>query len=156
MLYTRTLAGQHRLVHGPAMYPGWLPACRGCGGVVIKPRRSFCSADCVDALSIANDPAYARRAVARRDSGVCAGCGLDCGDLDNALMRLRHTDVAAWIAECDRLGLSPSERGRSVWEMDHIVPVTEGGGACGLENLRTLCIWCHRGETAELRKRRAA
>jgi 5-methylcytosine-specific restriction endonuclease McrA len=39
--------------------------------------------------------------------------------------------------------------------MDHRVPVVEGGGSCGLENLRTLCWACHRRETAELAKRRA-
>jgi len=41
------------------------------------------------------------------------------------------------------------------WEADHIVPVVEGGGLCGLENYRTLCLSCHRRETAELAKRRA-
>jgi 5-methylcytosine-specific restriction endonuclease McrA len=40
------------------------------------------------------------------------------------------------------------------WESDHIVPVVEGGGECGLEGLRTLCWRCHRAETAALAKRR--
>jgi 5-methylcytosine-specific restriction endonuclease McrA len=40
--------------------------------------------------------------------------------------------------------------------MDHIVPVIEGGGGCGLDNLRTLCRKCHVEETAALRKRMAA
>jgi len=31
--------------------------------------------------------------------------------------------------------------------------VAEGGGACGLDNLRTLCTPCHRAQTAALRKR---
>ena len=44
---------------------------------------------------------------------------------------------------------------RRLWEMDHIVPVVEGGGSCGLDNLRTLCVACHRKETAKLAKRRA-
>ncbi|MGO9970456.1 MAG: HNH endonuclease [Bryobacteraceae bacterium] len=29
----------------------------------------------------------------------------------------------------------------------------EGGGECDLENLRTLCVRCHREVTAELRQR---
>ncbi len=41
----------------------------------------------------------------------------------------------------------------TAWEMDHIVPVIEGGGGCGLENLRTLCIPCHRSVTRELKRR---
>lgn len=43
----------------------------------------------------------------------------------------------------------------TLWEVDHIIPVCEGGGACGLDNLRTLCLWCHRKETAKLAARRA-
>ena len=49
----------------------------------------------------------------------------------------------------------PSSRvhGGSLWDMDHIKPLIEGGGECGMENLRTLCWKCHKAETAELRKR---
>jgi hypothetical protein len=35
------------------------------------------------------------------------------------------------------------------------VPVVEGGGACDLQNLRTLCTSCHNQETAALAARRA-
>ena len=40
-----------------------------------------------------------------------------------------------------------------LWDMDHTKPVVEGGGECGLDNLRTLCVPCHLNETRELRKR---
>ena len=43
----------------------------------------------------------------------------------------------------------------SVWEADHIVPVVEGGGGCGLEGYRTLCQPCHAKETKALAARRA-
>lgn len=43
----------------------------------------------------------------------------------------------------------------SVWQADHIQPVVEGGGLCGLENLATLCLWCHRRKTSEQARRRA-
>jgi 5-methylcytosine-specific restriction endonuclease McrA len=46
-----------------------------------------------------------------------------------------------------------SRRRKSWWEADHILPVVEGGDS-NLENIRTLCIPCHRGETWELRRRR--
>ena len=39
------------------------------------------------------------------------------------------------------------------WQADHIIPVAEGGGDCGLENLRTLCTPCHLRETENLRSR---
>lgn len=38
------------------------------------------------------------------------------------------------------------------WQMDHILPVIKNGGSCGLDNLRTLCLPCHRRVTAELRR----
>ena len=48
------------------------------------------------------------------------------------------------------------------WEIDHIVPVCEGGGVRPdmtvddvLANLRTLCTGCHRAETRALAARRA-
>ena len=39
------------------------------------------------------------------------------------------------------------------WQADHIKAVAEGGGSCGLENLRTLCTPCHQIETEKLRSR---
>ena len=39
------------------------------------------------------------------------------------------------------------------YDIDHIVSVVEGGSQCGEENLRTLCLSCHRKETAQLRKK---
>ena len=33
--------------------------------------------------------------------------------------------------------------------------VIEGGGECGLDGFRTLCLDCHHKETAELARRRA-
>jgi hypothetical protein len=39
------------------------------------------------------------------------------------------------------------------WQVDHLVPVIEGGGTCGLENLRTLCTPCHLQATRALRAR---
>lgn len=44
---------------------------------------------------------------------------------------------------------------RSGWDADHVVPVVEGGGECGLDNYRTLCHPCHKDATAELAARRA-
>ena len=49
----------------------------------------------------------------------------------------------------------PRHRSR-FWDIDHIVPVVEGGGSSGPENLRTLCLKCHKQVTAELAAKRAA
>lgn len=45
---------------------------------------------------------------------------------------------------------------RSLWAADHIKPVVEGGGGCGLDNYRTLCVPCHNKASAALAKRRAS
>jgi len=29
------------------------------------------------------------------------------------------------------------------WEADHVIPVHQGGGLCGIENFQTLCTDCH-------------
>ena len=50
-------------------------------------------------------------------------------------------------------GLRSVRARRSLWDADHILPVAEGGGQCDLENLRTLCLLCHREVTADLRRR---
>ena len=39
------------------------------------------------------------------------------------------------------------------WQVDHITPVAEGGGSCGLDNFRTLCTPCHKIETDRLHQR---
>jgi len=49
----------------------------------------------------------------------------------------------------------PSLQTDHLWEADHILPVSEGGGECGLEGLRTLCLPCHRAATRQLMHRRA-
>lgn len=60
-----------------------------------------------------------------------------------------------WVAEQKKERGWGDDQVRHTWEADHIVPVAEGGGQCGLENYRTLCLVCHRRETAELARRRA-
>lgn len=42
---------------------------------------------------------------------------------------------------------------KSLWDADHILPVCEGGGECDLENIRTLCLACHKDVTYRLRHR---
>jgi len=42
---------------------------------------------------------------------------------------------------------------KGCWDMDHTIAVAEGGGSCGLDNLRTLCLRCHYQQTQRLRQR---
>ena len=52
-----------------------------------------------------------------------------------------------------RGAIARAPRAGNLWQADHIVPVAEGGGECGLENFRTLCDGCHRRATSDLRAR---
>jgi 5-methylcytosine-specific restriction endonuclease McrA len=91
-----------------------------------------------------------RDQVFERDRGICALCGMDTVAEYRRLRRThpnrRPAALAAW-------GLKKLHR-RSLWDADHIVPVAEGGGECDLENIRTLCLHCHRSVTEELRRRK--
>jgi hypothetical protein len=187
-------------------------ACRWCGGPVPKGRRSWCSEACVHEALMRAHPGYARSQVEKRDHGICAVCGLDCGRLERLVDRLLRlselvvwvrTDTGATVSEYWReipsvqlkqvphpaankalrnlelllviLGLwaghdlrkwtwhavhGIGRRDRlplkhSLWQADHIRPVVEGGGGCGLDNYRTLCLRCHKRATAALATRRA-
>jgi 5-methylcytosine-specific restriction protein A len=99
--------------------------CRRCSVEVPEGRFTFCSAACVHEWKLRSQPTYLRRQVFKRDGGRCALCP----------------------------AVQPSFRG--AWDADHIVPVAEGGGECGLENMRTLCRPCHQRQTARLRQRLA-
>ncbi len=137
--------------------------CRYCHQPVPKGRLTMCSKECAHEWMLRRDPGYVREQVYKRDRGVCAICGVDTREVARAIEELRRTACSsdphsmyradsAWHKWYDELGIA----GRSsLWDADHIIPVVEGGGGCGLENYRTLCCWCHRRETAELARRRA-
>jgi 5-methylcytosine-specific restriction endonuclease McrA len=124
--------------------------CRWCNLEVPVGRRTFCSDWCVNEWKLRTDPGYLRGQVFERDRGICALCGVDCAAETRRLKRLRgEARKYAWAS----WGLKPSQR-RSLWDADHILPVIEGGGECDLDNIRTLCLRCHRSATASLRGRR--
>jgi 5-methylcytosine-specific restriction endonuclease McrA len=70
------------------------------------------------------------------------------GDAGVVRRELRKRDKGI----CARCGVDARYDG---WEADHIMPVSEGGGGCDLDGYRTLCIPCHKIETAQLAARRA-
>ena len=131
--------------------PHGLPLCRWClMEILAKRRRTFCSDYCVHQWRLRSDPGYVRDQVFLRDAGVCAECGVDTVQAYRELKRSRG-DARAEALEM--WGVRSVMARRSLWDADHILPVAEGGGECDLENLRTLCLMCHREATAELRRR---
>ena len=142
------------------------PLCRECAGPVRPPRRTFCSEECVEALRVRTSPSAARERVFDRDRGRCAACGRDTQDLLRRLRNLRRRRSRPEVIEEARAlafgfesaveicgGRTVLRIRRTLWQADHVVPVAEGGGGCGLENLRTLCLPCHRAATADLTRR---
>lgn len=151
--------------------------CRWCGtSPVPVGRRTWCSEQCITAYRVRAEPGYVRLLLHRRDKAVCAACGIDTDEMrrlyKEALAafkaehqmhhyvegadgyKLRH-DTPEWTAFQEEWGIWHRTHPNSFWEADHIVPVVEGGGICGLDNYRTLCVQCHRHETKHLAGRRA-
>lgn len=154
-------------------------ACKMCPNTVGARRREYCSEECREDYLVRTSGSYARAKVERRDKGVCAICSTDTATLEKKLNEAALVDWEAneshrgrwfhvsWVYGRNSSAIGPGEkrvrdemRGRgfrpgvALWEMDHITPVIEGGGGCGLDNLRTLCVPCHRQVTKDLARRR--
>jgi len=130
--------------------------CRWCGEAIVHEdgekrglpnRRRRWHPACVDVYN-ASDPREARRLARKRDRGRCAECGLDTRALRR---RIRGRGSHRKLRE---LGFKPRS---SLWELDHIVPLVDGGSH-DPENLQTLCTPCHQRKTSreasERRERR--
>lgn len=149
--------------------------CRWCRKPCKPPKRNWCSKECIHEWQIRGDSSYAQRQVLKRDKGVCSLCGLDCTWERRRVLELWHrrngwwrTPAGEWrrqdnpaaqhaaqlqleeLARFHRLSVARLLARTHLFEVDHIVPVAEGGGSCPLEGLRTLCRPCHLGETSKL------
>lgn len=82
----------------------------------------------------------------KRDRGKCALCGLNTNRLRRELKGRGRT------RELRERGFKPRQ---SLWEVDHIVALIDGGGH-EPENLQTLCTPCHKTKTAQEARNRAA
>ena len=147
--------------------PGEPGKCRGgCGRPIGKGRRAWCGEQsCIDRANIISSPSSARWHVQQRDQGVCVNCGFDALKAERIRERFfayRYADAEMYRLFHDIIRILHTAWGVStwvarahLWEADHVTPIIEGGGECGLENYRTLCVPCHRDETKALAARRA-
>jgi 5-methylcytosine-specific restriction endonuclease McrA len=96
--------------------------------------------------------------VYERDHGVCAECGTDTHELKKLIEKMvanddKKNEVRHGFGAGNRVNRVLVALGfkscQSLWEADHIIPVILGGGNT-LDNLRTLCVPCHKKDTAEL------
>lgn len=147
--------------------------CTWCARPVGGRRLTWCSKSCSDEFYLRTVSSVQRFHVEQRDKGVCAACGVDTNRLQRAIQairygyrenysreptpeerRLRSRLYVFWLKWAESEGFASNCWG-SYWQADHITPVCEGGGLCGLEGLRTLCTRCHKRETKALAARRA-
>lgn len=128
-----------------------LPFCMWCRGEVKKPRKNWCSPECVGKYMAVGSWGALADYIFRRDGGRCRHCESDHPgwrqrDISTEpqyrmpLFLARH----GWQGPANFLLLMP-------WQVDHILPVSLGGND-NPENLRLLCYWCHQIETNKLRK----
>lgn len=140
----------------PPRGPNGEKLCRWCKVQVKPPKQTFCGdPKCLHEWQIRTNPSYLRDCVKKRDKQICSKCNLDCKVFQRKLQELWRTDKAEYEKATKGLKVSKTRLFGSIWDADHIVPVCEGGGECGLENIRTLCLWCHREETNTLLAKRA-
>lgn len=121
--------------------------CRWCKAEVFPPRQTYCSDACVHAWKLRSDVGYLRSQLFLRDKGICKMCGLDTQALRLKMYPLNEDGR-------ERLGLLYwfpvyNARNLMLWEADHIVAVSNGGGLSGLDNFQTLCVPCHRNKTKQ-------
>jgi 5-methylcytosine-specific restriction protein A len=128
-------------------------SCAWCG-VPMNRKAKYCGQACSMEANVRASASWVKLLIVRRDHGVCAVCGIDTQAIRyESMLCAKKLD---WRNEEHRLQWGPYYgRGSSLWDADHIVPVSEGGGVCGMENYRTLCLRCHRIETALLAGRLA-
>ena len=130
--------------------------CTWCGGAVKPPCRTWCRQQCVDEFMRRCDAGAAMRFVIRRDKGICQSCGRDTLKCERVWRATRECEPSRWSPnpKSDYVILLGFSRGQ--WrEVDHVIPVVEGGGLLPPENLRLLCGVCHHEECRDLAKRRS-
>ena len=137
--------------------------CKWCGTACKGGRRSWCSDECSDEYAVRSGSAAGY--VYHRDKGVCAECGLDTDWIVRQARTIVSKHYRISIRTRDSLPYrfwrqwgpfaAPLMNGLVLWQADHIIPVVEGGGCCGLDNYQTLCTACHKKDTASLAARLA-
>jgi len=130
--------------------------CKWCGKKTPDKRLKYCSEECTCECYIRMGHNI-RWHVYQRDYGVCAQCGLHIGQANEYLYKYHiltcHNSWSWKPGVYKKSDWGPWwDINRNWWEADHIIPVVNGGGCCGLDNYQTLCIRCHKEDTKNINK----
>ena len=123
---------------------------------------TYCSQKCAEQGSLqrgSSTRTQVRAQVFGLEGGVCRKCDVNDHTMYTricALDPVERLDAlinAKWSLPksgpaLERSLQNPKEG--DCWQADHTVAVAEGGGACALDNLQTLCTPCHQNETNRL------
>ena len=95
----------------------------------------YCSPRCRNRWYETHSYIFMKYAIVKRDKATCQLCGHA-----HKRLRWRHRKGSGFCR----------------MEVDHVVPIADGGAVLDHANLRTLCTPCHKRVTAEWRRERAA
>ena len=126
--------------------------CAWCGSEKLNGLK-YCGNDCRLEANVRASGIMVEYEVFRRDKGICAACGMDCEWVASQKRIMGKVAKYDYPTRALHGSWGPWATHDRLWQADHIVPVVEGGGVCGLENYRTLCLRCHKADTAELARR---
>jgi hypothetical protein len=133
-------------------------ACAWCSSNLTQAQRIakavYCSQECAETGRLRRGgwaSAAIRSAMFALEAGVCQKCNTNAHAFYGQIMalepaaRLNRYQSAKWRMPASNKAyqamLNDPKEG-DFWQVDHKVAVAEGGGNCGLENLRTLCVPC--------------
>nr|CCD15802.1 unnamed protein product [Trypanosoma congolense IL3000] len=151
----------------------FIPTCLECNSVLAFPSfvspgdvvpiendiTMFCSGACRSAFYVKRSSSAARRGVQEADRGICSVCQVDCeliymlvsaaGSRKNRedVLEKLHPQLRHHPALFNRIVEHPTPG--NIWNADHILPVSQGGGAANIDNLQTLCVACHADKTSK-------
>lgn len=128
--------------------------CRFCNNDVHPPRRTLCSAKCAHELKIRTSGKYLRNCVYKRDKGICNYCNKDTKTIAKTALILINNNLKNELELFLKINNISTKRkiwkkknGGGLWDADHIISIKNGGGQCGMNNIQTLCIKCHKNKT---------
>ena len=130
-----------------------LTCCRWCNKGVKPPRRTLCSKECEHELNLRINGRYLRNCIYIRDNGICNICNIDTKKTAKMALLLTGKEKEDFLKNHNislKRKIWKCRHGGGLWDGDHIVTVKDGGGCSGLENMRTLCISCHKIITATM------